>query len=80
VCSSDLFHQESAEFWYIALGQIRYNIEGLPVFVADPGDIVYVPKQRWHLASFAGDGASCRIAMNAFQDLGHSFDAENAGQ
>jgi mannose-6-phosphate isomerase-like protein (cupin superfamily) len=72
------FHQESAEFWYIALGQIRYHIEGLPVFVADPGDIVYVPKQRWHLASFAGDGMSCRIAMNAFSDLGHSFDAEEA--
>jgi quercetin dioxygenase-like cupin family protein len=70
------FHQESAEFWFISLGQIRYNIEGLPVFVADPGDIVYVPKQRWHLASFAGDGMSCRIAMNAFSDLGHSFDAE----
>jgi quercetin dioxygenase-like cupin family protein len=72
------FHQESAEFWFISLGQIRYNIEGLPVFVADPGDIVYVPKQRWHLASFAGDAMSCRIAMNAFQDLGHSFDAEAA--
>jgi quercetin dioxygenase-like cupin family protein len=72
------FHQESAEFWFIALGQIRYNIEGMPVFVAEPGDIVYAPKQRWHLASFAGDGPSCRIAMNAFSDLGHSFDAEAA--
>jgi mannose-6-phosphate isomerase-like protein (cupin superfamily) len=70
------FHQESAEFWFIMLGQIRYNIEGLPVFVADQGDIVYVPKQRWHLASFAGDGMSCRLAMNAFSDLAHSFDAE----
>jgi mannose-6-phosphate isomerase-like protein (cupin superfamily) len=70
------FHQESAEFWFIMLGQIRYNIEGLPVFVADQGDIVYVPKQRWHLASFAGDGPSCRLAMNAFSDLAHSFEAE----
>jgi mannose-6-phosphate isomerase-like protein (cupin superfamily) len=70
------FHQESAEFWFIMLGQIRYNIEGLPVFVADQGDIVYVPKQRWHLASFAGDGLSCRLAMNAFSDLAHSFDAQ----
>jgi quercetin dioxygenase-like cupin family protein len=68
------FHQESAEFWFIMLGQIRYNIEGLPVFVADQGDIVYVPKQRWHLASFAGDGPSCRLAMNGFSDLGHSFE------
>ena len=69
------FHQESAEFWLIMLGQIRYNIEGVPdVFVADQGDVVYVPKQRWHLASFAGDGPSCRLAMNGFSDLGHSFE------
>ena len=51
------FHEESAEFWFILLDKIRYNIEGVPVFVADQGDIVYVPKQRWHLASFGGDGA-----------------------
>ena len=37
--------------------KIRYNIEGLPVFEADQGDIVYVPKMRFHLASFAGDRA-----------------------
>ena len=29
------FHPESAEFWFILLDKIRYNIEGLPVFVAD---------------------------------------------
>jgi len=73
------FHQESAEFWLIMLGQIRYHIEGVPdVFVANEGDVVYVPKQRWHLASFAGDGPACRLAMNAFNDLGHSFEAEPA--
>ena len=74
------FHQESAEFWFIMLGKIRYNIEGLPVFEADQGDIVYVPKQRWHLASFGGEvGApSCRLAMNAFSDLAHSFETANA--
>ena len=74
------FHTESSEFWFILLGQIRYNIEGLPVFVADQGDIVYVPKQRWHLASFAGDGPSARLAMNGYPDLAHSFEAENAGR
>ena len=72
------FHQESSEFWFIMLGQIRYNIEGLPVFVADQGDVVYVPKQRWHLASFAGDGPSCRLAMNGFSDLAHSFEVAPA--
>jgi mannose-6-phosphate isomerase-like protein (cupin superfamily) len=73
------FHQESSEFWLIMLGQIRYHIEGVPdVFVANEGDVVYVPKQHWHLASTAGDGMDCRLAMNAFNDLGHSFEAEAA--
>ena len=69
------FHPESAEFWFILLNKIRYNIEGLPVFEADQGDIVYVPKMRFHLASFAGNGPSCRLAMNGYTDLSHSFEA-----
>ena len=72
------FHTESSEFWFILLGQIRYTIEGLPTFVADQGDIVYVPKQRWHLASFAGDGMSARLAMNGYPDLAHSFEARDS--
>lgn len=69
------FHTESSEFWFILVGQIRYTIEGLETFIADQGDIVYVPKQRWHLASFAGDGPSARLAMNGYPDLAHSFEA-----
>jgi oxalate decarboxylase/phosphoglucose isomerase-like protein (cupin superfamily) len=48
------------------------------VFVANEGDVVYVPKQRWHLRASQGDGPACRLAMNAFNDLGHSFEAEPA--
>ena len=70
------FHTESSEFWFILLGQIRYTIEGLPTFIADQGDIVYVPKQRWHLASFGGDGMSARLAMNGYPDLAHSFEGQ----
>jgi mannose-6-phosphate isomerase-like protein (cupin superfamily) len=70
------FHPESAEFWFILLNKIRYNIEGLQVFEAEQGDIVYVPKQRFHLASFAGDGLSCRLAMNGYPDLSHSYEAK----
>ena len=70
------FHTESSEFWFILLGQIRYTIEGLPTFIADQGDIVYVPKQRWHLASFAGDGQAARLAMNGYPDLAHSYEAQ----
>jgi quercetin dioxygenase-like cupin family protein len=72
------FHPESAEFWFILLNKIRYNIEGLPVFEASQGDIVYVPKMRFHLASFAGEGPSCRLAMNGYTDLSHSYEAASA--
>ena len=46
----------------------------MPVFEADQGDIVYVPKMRFHLASFAGTGPSCRLAMNGYTDLSHSYE------
>ena len=36
------FHEEGGEFWLIMLGKIRYNIEGLPEFEAEEGDVVYV--------------------------------------
>ncbi len=67
------FHEESAEFWFILEGQIRYRIGSLPVFLADQGDIVYVPKQTWHLASHGGTEMSTRLAMNGYQDLLHSY-------
>jgi quercetin dioxygenase-like cupin family protein len=67
------FHEESSEFWFILEGQIRYRIGSLPVFLADQGDIVYVPKQTWHLASHGGTEMSTRLAMNGYQDLLHNF-------
>lgn len=67
------FHEESAEFWFILEGQIRYRIGSLPVFLADQGDIVYAPKQTWHLASHGGTGMSTRLAMNGYQDLLHNY-------
>jgi quercetin dioxygenase-like cupin family protein len=68
------FHLESSEFWFILEGQIRYRIGSLPVFLADQGDIVYVPKQTWHLASHGGTGMSTRLAMNGYQDLLHNWE------
>ena len=54
---------------------MRYTIETQQTFVADQGDIVYAPKQMWHLASLAGDGAiSCRVAMNGYPNLAHNFE------
>jgi quercetin dioxygenase-like cupin family protein len=68
------FHLESPEFWFVLEGQIRYRIGSLPVFLADQGDIVYVPKQTWHLASHGGTGMSTRLAMNGYQDLLHNWE------
>ena len=72
------YHEEGGEFWLIMLGKIRYNIEGLQEFEADEGDVVYVPRQTWHLASFGGqDGLrSCRLAMNGFPYQAHMFEAD----
>ena len=36
------------------------------------------PKMRFHLASFAGNGPSCRLAMNGYTDLSHSYEADEA--
>jgi mannose-6-phosphate isomerase-like protein (cupin superfamily) len=72
------FHEEGSEFWLIMLGKIRYNIEGLPEFEAEPGDVVYVPRQTWHLASFGGSEGlrSCRLAMNGFPYQAHMFEPD----
>jgi mannose-6-phosphate isomerase-like protein (cupin superfamily) len=80
------FHQESGEFWLVMLGKIRYRLEdatkfGAPeVFQADEGDIVYAPKQTWHLASVGGDGRGCRLAMNGYPDLAHAFEFSAEGR
>jgi mannose-6-phosphate isomerase-like protein (cupin superfamily) len=72
------FHEEGGEFWLICLGTIRYNIEGLPQFEAQEGDVVYVPRQTWHLASNGGTEGlrSCRLAMNGFPYQAHMFEGK----
>jgi mannose-6-phosphate isomerase-like protein (cupin superfamily) len=72
------YHEEGSEFWLIMLGKIRYKIEGLAEFEAEPGDVVYVPRQTWHLASFGGSEGlrSCRLAMNGFPYQAHMFEPD----
>jgi mannose-6-phosphate isomerase-like protein (cupin superfamily) len=72
------YHEEGGEFWLIMLGTIRYNIEGLPEFEAQAGDVVYVPRQTWHLASNGGKEGlrSCRLAMNGFPYQAHMFEQD----
>jgi mannose-6-phosphate isomerase-like protein (cupin superfamily) len=72
------YHEEGSEFWPVMLGKIRYQIEGLAEFEAEAGDVVYVPRQTWHLASFGGSEGlrSTRLAMNGFPYQAHMFEAD----
>jgi len=70
------FHIDYNEFWVIAEGTVDYKMEGMKVFTADVGDIVYAPQGRWHRASWAGDGMSTRIAINPRPEGMHNYDAD----
>jgi mannose-6-phosphate isomerase-like protein (cupin superfamily) len=67
-------HPEGAEFWIVLHGRISYKIEGIDPFIADLYDCVYVPKYKFHLARWYGDGPSTRLAMNGYFDIAHLFD------
>jgi mannose-6-phosphate isomerase-like protein (cupin superfamily) len=69
------YHPESAEYWLILKGLIRYPIEKVGVVIAAEGDVVYVPPFTWHAPRWWGDGPSCRLAMNGYPQIAHLSDA-----
>ena len=71
------FHLDYAELWFILEGQIDYLIEGEPFFSAFEGDIVYVPKGRYHRASYGGEGMATRLAINGYPQGLHNYEAPN---
>ena len=72
------FHVGYSEFWLILEGRIDYQIEGVPFFTAEAGDVVYAPQGRWHRASFGGDGMATRLAINPRPDGMHNFQPPEA--
>jgi quercetin dioxygenase-like cupin family protein len=60
------FHPESAEFWLVFTGRIRYAFEGQQPFVASEGDIVYVPANTWHATRFVGEEPACRLSITEY--------------
>jgi quercetin dioxygenase-like cupin family protein len=60
------FHAESAEFWLVFTGQIRYAFEGQQPFVAGEGDVVYVPANTWHATRFYGEAPACRLSITEY--------------
>ncbi len=45
------------------------------MFIADAGDVIYVPPFTFHFPRWYGPGPSCRLAMNGFPDIAHLFEA-----
>ncbi len=74
------FHIDYNEFWVIAEGTIDYKMEGMPVYTANVGDVVYAPQGRWHRASWAGTGMSTRIAINPRPEGMHNFDPDSGAK
>jgi quercetin dioxygenase-like cupin family protein len=60
------FHAESAEFWLVFAGQIRYAFEGQTPFIASEGDVVYVPANTWHATRYTGPTPSCRLSITEY--------------
>ena len=72
------WHTDYNEFWYIAQGTVDYKMEGMPVFSAHVGDVVYAAQGLYHRASGGGTGMSTRIAINPRPSGLHNYheDAE----
>jgi mannose-6-phosphate isomerase-like protein (cupin superfamily) len=71
------YHIGNDEFWFILEGKIAYQIEGVGLLVANAGDVVLVPPNRWHRASFAPGQVDTRLAFNRSPSMLHNF-AEDA--
>jgi mannose-6-phosphate isomerase-like protein (cupin superfamily) len=74
------FHIDYNEFWVIAEGTVDYKMEGMPVFTAKVGDVVYAPQGRWHRASWSGKAMSTRIAINPRPYGMHNFDPNSGAK
>ncbi len=68
------YHSSCAEFWVIMAGEIQYDIETQQRFVAQLGDVVYVPPYTYHAPRFHGSAPACRLAMNGYVGIAHLWD------
>ena len=63
------WHVETSEFYFIMEGQLNYLLEGQELFTAVQGDVVYVPRGRFHRNNFAGTGTATRLAIFPTGDM-----------
>lgn len=70
---TDYFQVTGGEAWFVMEGQMSFAAEGLNSFVADPGDVVYIPAGRWHRASPSGVNLATGIVINGYPRGSHHW-------
>jgi mannose-6-phosphate isomerase-like protein (cupin superfamily) len=73
------FHENFAEFWIVLEGKLDFLVQGIPGFVAEEGDIVFAPEERWHRATSGGTGMATRLAITPRPPSLHYYQAAGAG-
>ncbi len=73
------FHLTGPEAWFMLEGQNEFLIDGVPLFVASQGDIVYAPAQVWHRPRHVGNGMATRMAIVGYANS-HVYSAEGASE
>ena len=63
------------ECWFVAEGEIIWNMGGGQRIHAKAGDFVLAPKKTWHLIEPTGDGPSIRLAISVTGEA-HRHDPE----
>jgi mannose-6-phosphate isomerase-like protein (cupin superfamily) len=66
------FHESFDEWWFILDGKVNFLIEGVPLFTANQGDVVFAPTGRWHRPTPTGTANGTRIAVIARTGLPNS--------
>ena len=61
-------HPGSAEWWIVLTGQISGKFETGEV-IGSEGDVLYAPPYTWHQMANRGAGASCRLAIGAYDPV-----------
>ncbi len=73
----DRHYHDKDECWYVAEGEIIWNMSNGERIHARAGDFVLAPKKIWHLIEPTGDGPSIRIALSVTGEP-HRHDPEGA--
>ena len=65
------YHPNWNEWWYIIDGSWIYEVEGKKIVVSK-GDIVFIPKGKWHRIEATGDKPAIRLAVSR-EDVPHIY-------